>query len=322
METRTLGTSGLRVSHVSLGTMRWGRDTDIHEARDQFNVYRDAGGLVLDTADVYSDGAAEEIVGEFIRDYPEMLVSSKAGSVRGSESSNASRSHLLTSLDNSLRRLRRTHIDIWHIHRWDGRTSLDETLNALDHAVSSGKVRYVGISNFSGWQLALAGGIQSQDRTRAPITSAQVEYSLLERGIEREVVPASKELGMGIMAWSPLGRGVLTGKYRHNTPADSRGASKHLAGFVAPYLGDRPSAIVDAVCVAAEALGHTPLDIALSWVLSRPQVATAIVGARTASQLRAIMTGHNTILPPEIIKALDDVSTPHLGYPEFGWNQS
>ena len=322
METRTLGTTGLRVSNVTLGTMTWGRDTDIHEARDQFNIYRDAGGYVLDTADVYSDGVSEEIVGEFIREYPDVLISSKAGSVRGSQSRNASRGHILTSLENSLRKLRRNHIDIWHIHAWDSKTPIEETLSAMDHAVSTGKVRYIGMSNFSGWQLAMAGTIQASNRSSAPIASAQMEYSLLQRGIEREVMPAAKALGTGIMAWSPLGRGVLTGKYRHNTPADSRGASKHFAAFVSPYLTERPSTIVDAVCVAAEALGHTPLDVALSWVLSRQQVSTAVVGARTASQLRALMGGLDTRLPPEIIDALDDVSTPHLGYPEFGWNQS
>jgi len=322
METRTLGTSGLRVSHVTLGTMTWGRDTDIHEARDQFNIFRDAGGFILDTADGYSDGVSEEIVGEFVRDHPEMLISSKAGSVRGAQSRNASRSHLLASLDNSLRRLRRNHIDIWHVHAWDSHTPLEETLDALDYAVTSGKVRYIGVSNFAGWQLAMSGALQTQDRNHARIASAQMEYSLLQRGIEREVIPAAKALGVGIMAWSPLGRGVLTGKYRHNTPADSRGASKHFAGFVSPYLADRPSSIVEAVCVAAGALGHTPLDVALGWVLSREQVSTAIVGARTASQLRAIMNGVGAPLPTEIIEALDDVSTPHLGYPEYGWNQS
>jgi aryl-alcohol dehydrogenase-like predicted oxidoreductase len=322
METRTLGTTGLRVSNVTLGTMTWGRDTDVHEARDQFNIYRDAGGYVLDTADVYSDGVSEEIVGEFIREYPEVLISSKAGSVRGSQSRNASRGHILTSLENSLRKLRRTHIDVWHIHAWDSQTPIEETLSAMDHAVSSGKVRYIGMSNFSGWQLAMAGTIQAGSRNSAPIASAQMEYSLLQRGIEREVMPAAKALGTGIMAWSPLGRGVLTGKYRHNTPADSRGASKHFAAFVSPYLTERPSTIVAAVCIAAEALGHTPLDVALSWVLSRQQVSTAVVGARTASQLRALIGGLDTRLPPEIIDALDDVSTPHMGYPEFGWNQS
>ena len=300
--------------------MTWGRDTDIHEARDQFNIYRDAGGNLLDTADVYSDGASEEIVGEFLREHPDVLVSSKAGSVRGTPSRNASRGHILTSLESSLRRLRRTHIDIWHVHAWDPHTPIEETLGALDYAVTSGKVRYVGISNYAGWQLALAGSLL-QSSSHTPLASAQMEYSLLQRGIEREVIPAAASLGAGVMAWSPLGRGVLTGKYRHSTPADSRGASKHFAGFISGYLNERSSAIVDATCLAAEALGLNPLDVALGWVLAQPQVSTAIVGARTASQLRAIVNGLGTSLQPEIVEALNDVSRPHLGYPEYGWNQ-
>ena len=321
MEIRALGSTGLRVPHVSLGTMTWGRDTDIHEARDQFNMYLDAGGFLLDTADVYGDGASEEIVGEFVRDHPEVLVSTKAGSVRGNQPRNTSRAHLLAHLDTSLRRLRRSHIDIWHVHGWDAQTPYEETLAALDYAVTSGKVRYVGISNYSGWQLAQSATFQQVRHSPAHIVSAQMEYSLLQRGIEREVVPAAVALGVGIMAWSPLGRGVLTGKYRNNTPADSRGASKHFAGFIAPYLAEKPRAIVDAVCVAAEALGHNPIDVALAWTLGRPQVSTVITGARTASQLKAMTHGLGTTLPQEIIDALDDVSWPDRGYPEYGWNQ-
>lgn len=321
MEIRALGSSGLRIPCVSLGTMTWGRDTDIHEARDQFNIYREAGGFLLDTADVYGDGSAEEIVGEFIREHPDVLVATKAGTVRGIGPRNASRQHLLKCLDNSLRKLGRSHIDIWHVHGWDSHTPYEETLATLDYAVTSGKVRYVGVSNYSGWQLAQSSTHQLSLAQPAKIVSAQMEYSLLQRGIEREVIPAARALGVGIMAWSPLGRGVLTGKYRNSTPADSRGASKHFAGFIAPYLGERPRAVVDAVCVAAEALGYNPFDVALSWILSRSQVSTVIVGARTASQLRALTNGFGTELPTEIIDALDDVSWPDRGYPEYGWNQ-
>ncbi len=322
MEIRTLGRSGLQVSKLALGTMSWGRDTDIHEARDLFNIYYQAGGRLIDTADVYSDGISEEIVGEFIRDHPDVLVATKAVSVRATRSRNASRSNLLQSLDTSLKRLNRSHVDIWHLHAWDSQTPIQETLHALDIAVSSGRVRYVGVSNYSGWQLAQTAGIQELTRSVAPIISAQMEYSLLERGIEREVIPSANTFGVGIMAWSPLGRGVLTGKYRNNTPADSRAASKHFAGFVAPYLNERPRAIVDAVCMAAQALGHTPLDVALAWVLARPQVACAVIGARTAAQLKAIINGLDAQIPTEIFAALDDVSKPALGYPEFGWNQT
>lgn len=319
MELRGLGNSGLFVSRLGLGTMSWGRDTDIHEARDQFNVYYEAGGRFIDTADIYSDGSAEEIVGEFLRDRPDVVVSSKAGSVRNARRRNASRSHLISALDSSLKRLRRSHIDIWHVNSWDPYTPLDETLSAMDWAVSTGRVRYAGISNFSGWQLATAATTQATKPAR--VVAAQMEYSLVERGIEREVVPAALHHGTGILAWSPLGRGVLTGKYRYATPPDSRAASQHLASFVTPYLAERPRAIVDAVCMAAEGLGMSPIDVSLAWVTARPGVASAIVGARTAAQLRAIMAGSESVLPVEIHTALDEVSAPERGYPDFGWNQ-
>ena len=319
MELRGLGNSGLFVSRLGLGTMSWGRDTDIHEARDQFNVYYEAGGRFIDTADIYSDGSAEEIVGEFLRDRPDVVVSSKAGSVRNARRRNASRSHLISALDSSLKRLRRSHLDIWHVNSWDPYTPLDETLSAMDWAVSTGRVRYAGISNFSGWQLAAAATTQATKPAR--VVAAQMEYSLVERGIEREVVPAALHHGTGILAWSPLGRGVLTGKYRYATPPDSRAASQHLASFVTPYLAERPRAIVDAVCMAAEGLGMSPIDVSLAWVTARPGVASAIVGARTAAQLRAIMAGSESVLPVEIHTALDEVSAPERGYPDFGWNQ-
>jgi len=311
-----LGNSGLLVSQFSLGTMTWGRDTDIHEARDQFNLYYEAGGRFIDTADVYSDGVSEEIVGEFCRERTDVLVSSKAGSVRTNRRRDASRSHLLNALDASLRRLRKTHIDVWHIHAWDPYTPIEETLSAAEHAIDSGKVRYLGISNYSGWQLTGAAL-----GSNYPIISAQMEYSLLQRGIEREVVPATQDLGVGIMAWSPLGRGVLTGKYRHGTPADSRAATSHFAAFITPYLNERSRAIVDATCTAAEGLGLSPIDVALAWVSARPQVSSAVIGARTAAQLRVVLNAVNAQLPPEIHEALDEVSAIERGYPDFGWNQ-
>ncbi len=311
-----MGNSGLLVSQYSLGTMTWGRDTDIHEARDQFNLYYEAGGRFIDTADVYSDGVSEEIVGEFCRERPDFLISSKAGSVRTNRRRDASRSHLLSALDASLRRLRRTHIDVWHIHAWDPYTPIDETLSAAEHAIDSGKVRYLGISNYSGWQLTSAAL-----GSNYPVVSAQMEYSLLQRGIEREVVPAAQDLGVGIMAWSPLGRGVLTGKYRHGTPADSRAATSHFAAFITPYLNERSRAIVDATCTAAEGLGLSPIDVALAWISARPQVSSAVVGARTAAQLRVVLNAVNAQLPLEIHDALDEVSAIERGYPDFGWNQ-
>ena len=296
--------------------MTWGRDTDIHEARDQFNLYYEAGGRFIDTADVYSDGVSEEIVGEFCRERTDVLISSKAGSVRTNRRRDASRSHLLNALDATLRRLRKPHLDVWHIHAWDPYTPLEETLSAAAHAIDSGKVRYLGVSNYSGWQLTSAAL-----GSKYPVISAQMEYSLLQRGIEREVVPAALDLGVGIMAWSPQGRGVLTGKYRHATPADSRAATSHFSAFITPYLNERSRAIVDATCTAAEGLGLTPIDVSLAWLSARPQVSSAVIGARTAAQLRVVLNSVNAVLPVEIHEALDEVSAIERGYPDFGWNQ-
>lgn len=311
-----MGNSGLLVSQYSLGTMTWGRDTDIHEARDQFNLYYEAGGRFIDTADVYSDGVSEEIVGEFCREQPDVLISSKAGNVRSNRRRDASRSHLLSALDASLRRLRRAHIDVWHVHAWDPYTPLEETLSAAAHAIDSGKVRYLGVSNYSGWQLTSAAL-----GSKYPIISAQMEYSLLQRGIEREVIPAAEDLGIGVMAWSPLGRGVLSGKYRHGTPADSRAATSHFSAFITPYLNERSRAIVDATCTAAEGLGLTPIDVALAWISARPQVSSSVIGARTAAQLRVVLNTISAHLPDEIHEALDEVSAIERGYPDHGWNQ-
>lgn len=318
MEERALGNSGLSVSHISLGTMTWGKDTDIHEARDQFNIYYDAGGRFIDTADVYCDGTSEEFLGEFLRDKSDIVLATKAVAVPEPRKRNASRRHILSALDESLRRLRRNHVDIWYMHAWDPRTPIEETLSACESAIDSGKVRYIGISNYSGWQLATAASLM---RSTTPIVAAQMEYSLLERGIEREVVPAATANNIGITAWSPLGRGVLTGKYRHNTPPDSRGGSQHFASFVNKYLDTSSRRIVEAVAMASEGLGLPMLTTALSWVLGQPQVASAVIGARTAAQLRGTLSTELVELPPTIMSALADVSQPYRGYPEYGWNQ-
>jgi aryl-alcohol dehydrogenase-like predicted oxidoreductase len=324
MELRPLGRSGLLVSRLALGTMTWGRDTDEHEARDQLLAFAEAGGTLVDTADVYADGASEQIIGRLIAELgrDSVVLATKAVSKPGTERRfDASRGHLLAALDASLARLGVDHVDLWQLHAWDPLTPLDETLSALDAAVSSGRARYVGVSNYSGWQTAKAAALQSARPATARPVSTQVEYSLLQRGIEREVVQAAQDAGLGILPWSPLGRGVLTGKYRHGTPADSRGASAHFASFVSPFLGDDARRIVDAVCTAAEGLGVAPLEVALAWVRDRPGVVAPIIGARTAAQLRGALTVEELTLPEEIVSALDEVSAPVRSYPDHGWNQ-
>jgi aryl-alcohol dehydrogenase-like predicted oxidoreductase len=247
------------------------------------------------------------------------VIATKAVSVRGADRNrDASRRHLLAALDASLERLGTNYVDLWQMHAWDPRTPLEETLGAMDAAVTSGRARYVGVSNYTGWQTAKAAAWQRAWPGRAPIVATQMEYSLLQRGIEREVVPAAINLGIGILPWSPLGRGVLTGKYQTGTPADSRGAAADYSRFISPYLDERASRIVGSVMTAADGLGVSPLAVALSWVRDRPGVVAPIVGARTAGQLKGSLDADSTVLPDEIRAALDDVSTPAIGYPEDG----
>jgi aryl-alcohol dehydrogenase-like predicted oxidoreductase len=320
MQQRPLGRAGLLVSRLALGTMTWGRDTDPDDAAAQLKTFVDAGGNLVDTADVYADGDAESVIGSLLstvvsRD--DLLLATKCGLRPSRERRrDTSRGHLLRGLESSLSRLGVDYVDLWQVHGYDPETPLEETLAALDHAVASGKARYVGISNFSGWQTARAAAWQQAWPGRAPLVCAQVEYSLLERGIEREVLPACHELGLGVLPWSPLGRGVLTGKYRHGRPADSRAASPHFELFVSRYLDPRCSAIVESVVTAADGLGVSPLEVALAWVRDRPGVVAPILGARSVGQLLGALQVEEIALPAEISQALDDVSTIGFGYPE------
>lgn len=313
MQQRAVGTTGLKVSRLGLGTLTWGRDTDEHEARDQLIAFAEVGGTLLDTAAGYGDGASEELIGRLLGDVvsrDDVVLATKAGISRrrGERETNVSRGHLVASLDQSLKRLRVDSVDLWQVHTWVDDTPIDETLSALDHAVTSGRAAYVGISNYNAWQTAHAATWQRAVPGRVPLASTQVEYSLLNRTAEHEVIEAAQALGLGVLPWSPLGRGVLTGKYRSGTPADSRAASPHFANFVGTYLNDRSQRVVEAVVRAAEGLGWNPIEVALVWVRDRPGVTAPIVGARSAAQLRASLGIDDMSLPAEIVEALDDVS--------------
>lgn len=313
MQQRSVGATGLKVSRLGLGTMTWGRDTDEHEARDQLIAFAEAGGTFLDTAAGYGNGASEELIGTLIGDVvarDEIVLATKAGisARRGTREYNVGRGHLLSTLDTSLKRLGTDHVDLWQVHIWSDDTPLEETLSALDQAVSSGRASYVGISNYASWQTAQAATWQRAVPGRAPLASTQVEYSLLNRAVEHEVLPAAAALGLGVLPWSPLGRGVLTGKYRTGTPSDSRAASSHFASFVGTYLNERSAQVVEAVARAADGLGWTPTEVALAWVRDRPGVTAPVLGARTAVQLRGALGVEELTLPPEIVEALDDVS--------------
>jgi aryl-alcohol dehydrogenase-like predicted oxidoreductase len=293
--------------------MTWGRDTDEHEARDQLIAFAEAGGTLVDTAAGYGDGASEELIGTLIGDVvgrDEVVLATKAGISRrtGERVTNTSRGHLLTSLDASLKRLGVDHVDLWQVHVWTDETPIEETLTALDLAITSGRASYVGVSNYSGWQTAQAATWQRAVPGRATLASTQVEYSLLNRTVEHEVVPAAQALGLGVLPWSPLGRGVLTGKYRSGTPSDSRAATEHFGRFVGVYLDERGRGIVEGVARAADGLGWSPLEVALVWVRDRPGVTAPIVGARTGTQLKGALGIEELTLPREIVEALDDVS--------------
>jgi len=298
--------------------MTWSRDTSADEAGGQLDAFLDAGGTLIDTAASYADGGSEALLGAMFGgtfSRTDVQICTKAG-IRRTPSGgvvDASRSNLLATLDASLARLGTDHVDLWLVHAFDADTSADETVHALEIAANSGRARYVGVSNYPAWATAQAATLASR---RPSLAGTQVEYSLLQRGIEREVVPAVEALGMGILAWSPLGRGVLTGKYRTSIPGDSRAASDHLAGFVAPYMTDRAAGVVEAVATAAHGLGVSAHEVALAWVRDQPGVASAIVGARTAAQLTASLASETLELPAAIRAALSEVTAPSVGYPE------
>jgi len=313
MEKRRAGTSGLALSRLGLGTMTWGRDTDEIEAADQCRAFLDAGGNFIDTASTYGDGDSERVIGGLIGtlfNREEVIIATKAGIAftDGVRRIDASRHSLIAELDRSLARLGSDFVDIWQIHAWDDSTPLDDTLSALDYAYTTGRARYVGISNYSGWQIARAATKQQSNSMKAPLTTVQNEYSLLNRDVEVEVLDAAQECGVGFLAWAPLARGVLTGKYRKGVPSDSRGAAPHFAKHIEPYLDSRSSRIVEAVAVAAEGLGYSPLEIALAWVRDAPGVTTSLIGARTGAQLRGVLKSEEISLPDIVRNALNDVS--------------
>jgi len=306
-----MGRSGLSVSRLALGTMGWGTSTPVDDARDHLKTYLAAGGDLVDTAYGYANGASEEALGSMLghlvpRD--ELVICTKAGITRrrGARVVDTSRRTLMHQLDTSLERMGTPYVDLWLVHAWSDDTPLDETLSALEWAVTSGRARYVGVSNYSGWQAAHAATLMAARRIQ--LVANEIEYSLLNRIPEDELASAALALGFGLMPWSPLGRGVLTGKYRHGIPADSRAASREFSGLASLNLTEESGQIVDAVSIAAKGMNVSPTEIALAWVRDRPGVVAPIVGARTIAQLRTALASEELELPVELRHALDDVS--------------
>jgi aryl-alcohol dehydrogenase-like predicted oxidoreductase len=329
MEYRQLGRSGLRVSSLTLGTMTFGgsgqfRDvgtTDVEGARRQIDMALDAGVNLIDTADIYSAGAAEEILGRALEGRRErLLLATKArfGMGPGVNDAGLSRHHLIEACEASLRRLKIDHIDLYQLHEWDGQTPLEETLGALDHLVQSGKVRYVGSSNFSGWQVMKALGI-ARAAGLPVFASQQVYLSLQERSAEYEIVPSAIDQGLGLLIWSPLAGGLLSGKYRRNqaAPEGSRLAGEWSEPPV--YDEDKLYDTVDVLIEIAQGHGVSPARVALAWLLTRPGVTTVIVGARTDEQLADNLAAVELELSTDELSRLEAVSRPPLIYPH--WHQ-
>ncbi|SPT52408.1 General stress protein 69 [Actinomyces bovis] len=324
MEHRRLAGTGLRVSALGLGTMTWGRDTDEAEAQEQLELFLDAGGTLLDTSASFGDGLSEHVIGKLLHgqvDRREVVLVSKAGlrnwrtGERGSVA-DASRGTLLDVLDESLARLGTDHLDLWLVQVPDPTTPLEETASALRAAVASGRTRYVGLSNHPAWSSVRMADLLREGAQGPSLAAVEVEHSLLCRGVERELMPAAEALGFGVIGYAPLGRGVLTGKYRSTTPPDSRAASPHLQAYVVPYLGERQRRVVEAVATAAAGLDRKPMEIALTWARDAVGVAGTVVGARTPAQLQGALNTEGLVLPPQIRHVLDEVTALDLGYPE------
>jgi aryl-alcohol dehydrogenase-like predicted oxidoreductase len=329
MEYRQLGNSGLRVSTLTLGTMGFGGrgwaeavgTLGVEDARRQIGLARDAGVNLIDTADVYSSGRSEEIIGEALgRSRDDVLIATKLRMPMGEGANDAglSRHHIVRGVEASLRRLNTDWIDLYQAHEWDGATPLEETLAAFDALVQSGKVRYVGCSNYSGWQLMKALGV-SERHGYTRYVSQQIYYSLQARDAEAELVPVSLDQGVGILVWSPLAGGLLSGKYRRNQPTPE--GTRRFAGWDEPPVHDeeRLYDTIDTLVSIAEAHGVSAAQVALAWLISRPAVTSVIIGARTEEQLTDNLAGASLELSEDELRRLDEVSREPLRYPH--WHQ-
>jgi aryl-alcohol dehydrogenase-like predicted oxidoreductase len=330
MDYRQLGHSGLRVSALTLGTMTFGGRghwtrvgaTEVDTATRQVDMCLDAGVNLIDTADVYSDGLSEEVVGKTLKGRRDrVLIATKARFAMGDGPNDAglSRHHLIRACEASLRRLGTDYIDLFQVHEWDGHTPLEETLSALDHLVNAGKVRYIGCSNFAAWHIMKALGI-SERKNLQRFISQQIYYSLQARDAEYELVPVSLDQGLGILVWSPLAGGLLSGKYRRGQ--DKPEGSRHLTDWNEPPVHDEDQLydIVDVLVEIAEARGVSAAQVALAWTLGRPGIATVVVGARTEEQLADNLGAVDLTLDDDERARLDEVSAPRLMYPY--WHQA
>ena len=332
MEYRQLGRSGLQISALTLGTMTFGGAgnfakvgaTDLAGARRQIDMCLDAGINLIDTADVYSGGRSEEIVGEAIRDKrDDVLLASKVRMPMGDgpNDEGLSRHHVIAGCEASLRRLGTDHLDLYQVHEWDGMTPPEETLGALQYLVDTGRVRYVGVSNYAAWQLMKTLGVAEREHGLggARFVSQQIYYSLQERSAEYELIPLAIDQGLGTLVWSPLAGGLLSGKYRRGQDAPE--GSRHLTDWNEPPVYDEDGLYdtIDVLVGVADEHGVSAAQVALAWLLTRPTISSVIVGARTDEQLADNLAAAELTLSADELGRLDEVSRPDLLYPY--WHQ-
>ncbi|MDQ6938001.1 MAG: aldo/keto reductase [Actinomycetota bacterium] len=330
MEYRQLGRSGLRVSTITLGTMGFGGtgwaspvgQIDVDGARRQIGLARDAGVNLIDTADVYSNGLSEQIVGRALGgDREDVLLATKVRMPMGEGPNDAglSRHHIIRAAEGSLRRLNTDYIDLYQVHEWDGQTPLEETLSALDSLVQSGKVRYLGASNYAAWQLMKALSVSDHSH-RARFVSQQIYYSLQARDAETELVPLSIDQGLGILVWSPIAGGLLSGKYRRGVDAPE--GSRHLGDWDEPPIHDEDQLYdtIETLVGIGSAHGVSAAQVALAYIIGKPAVTSVIVGARTEEQLSDNLGAASLELTEDEVSRLDAVSAQPLRYPY--WHQA
>jgi aryl-alcohol dehydrogenase-like predicted oxidoreductase len=329
MEYRPLGSSGLQISALTLGTMTFGGqggfkavgDTDLAGARRQIDICLDAGINLIDTADIYSAGRSEEIVGEALQDKrDDVLIATKVRFRMGDDPNMAglSRHHVISGCEASLRRLRTDHIDLYQVHEWDGLTPVQETLGALQYLVDSGKVRYVGVSNYAAWQLMKTLG--AAEREQLPrFVSQQIYYSLQERSAEYELIPLALDQGLGTLVWSPLAGGLLSGKYRRGQ--DAPAGTRHVGEWDEPpvYDEDRLYDTIEVLVEIADGHGVSAAQVALAWLLRRPSISSVVIGARTDEQLADNLKAADLTLSDDEHSRLEQVSRQPLLYPY--WHQ-
>src|SRR6478735_9145638 len=330
MEYRQLGRSGLRISTITLGTMGYGGrgwakavgELDVDAAQRQIGLARDAGVNLIDTADVYSEGVCEEIVGKALgTSRHDVLLATKVRLPMGDgpNDQGLSRHHVIRGAEASLRRLGTDYIDLYQVHEWDGQTPLEETLAALDSLVQSGKVRYVGASNYTGWQLMKALGI-SERLGLSRFVSRQIYYSLQAREAENELVPLTVDQGLGILVWSPIAGGLLSGKYRRG--AEAPAGSRHLTEWDEPPVHDEDKLYdtIETLVDIASAHGVSAAQVALAYLIGKPGVTSVIVGARNEEQLADNLASAGLALTAAEVERLDAVSAQPLPYPH--WHQA